>query len=143
MRQGRNGDFWRTIGSIAAPVPGLKTDRIPCRTPKSWVLRCDQDDTVFVMIVINQNDQGVAFSVRVHPRAKKNGITGEVGDALKVSLTTPPIEGRANEACVEFFAKLLKVPRSSVTIASGLSSRNKVIRVAGVTDRYVRDKLGI
>ena len=95
------------------------------------------------MIVINQNDQGVTFSVRVHPRAKTNGITGEVGGALKLSLTTPPIEGRANDACIEFFAKLLKVPRSSVTIASGLSSRNKVIRVAGVTGEHVRNKLWI
>jgi uncharacterized protein YggU (UPF0235/DUF167 family) len=51
------------------------------------------------------------------------------------------VEGRANEACIEFFAKLLKVPRSSVTIASGQASRNKVIRVAGVTGQYVRDRL--
>lgn len=79
--------------------------------------------------------------VRVHPRAKKNAITGELGDALKLSLTTPPIEGRANEACIEFFAKLLKVPRSSVTIASGQGSRNKVIRVVGVTVQYLRDRL--
>jgi uncharacterized protein (TIGR00251 family) len=68
---------------------------------------------------------------------------GEIGDALKLSLTTPPVEGRANEACIEFFAKLLKVPRSSVTIASGQTSRNKVIRVAGVTGRYVRDLLRV
>ena len=93
------------------------------------------------MIPIAESNAGVTFAVRVHPRAKKNGITGELGDALKLSLTTPPIEGRANEACTEFFAKLLKVPRSSVTIASGLSSRNKVIRVAGVTGEYVRDRL--
>ena len=93
------------------------------------------------MIPIRETGDGAMFAVKVHPRAKKNGITGEVGDALKVSLTTPPIEGRANEACVEFFAKLLKVPRSSVTIASGQSSRNKVIRVAGVTGQYVRDRL--
>jgi hypothetical protein len=93
------------------------------------------------MIPIRDAADGATFAVKVHPRAKKNGITGEVGDALKVSLTTPPIEGRANEACVEFFAKLLKVPRSSVTIASGQSSRNKVIRVAGVTGQYVRDRL--
>jgi len=79
--------------------------------------------------------------VKVHPRAKKNDISGELGDALKVSLTTPPVDGRANQACIELFAKLLKVPRSSVTIASGQTSRNKVIRVAGVTDRYVRDQL--
>lgn len=84
---------------------------------------------------------GVVFSVRIHPRAKKNAITGEVGDALKLSLTAPPVEGRANEACIEFFAKLLKVPRSSVTIASGQTSRNKVIRVARVGSDYVIERL--
>ena len=94
------------------------------------------------MIVFYESAEGVSFAVKVHPRAKKNAITGEIGDALKLSLTTPPVEGRANEACVEFFAKLLKVPRSSVTIASGLTSRNKVIRVGGVTAAYVRDRLG-
>ena len=93
------------------------------------------------MVAILENAGGVSFAVRVHPRAKKNGITGEMGDALKVSLTTPPVEGRANEACIDFFAKLLKVPQSSVTIASGLTSRNKVIRVAGVSASYVRDRL--
>jgi uncharacterized protein len=93
------------------------------------------------MIPIHENPSGVSFSARVHPRAKQNAITGELGDALKVSLTTPPVEGRANEACIEFFAKLLRVPRSSVTIASGHTSRNKVIRVAGVSGQYVRDRL--
>ena len=93
------------------------------------------------MIRVQDGSQGVSFAVKVHPRAKKNGITGELGDALKVSLTTPPIEGRANEACIEFFANLLKVPRSSVTIASGQTSRNKVIRVAGVSREYVIDRL--
>ena len=94
------------------------------------------------MIPILDHNLGVTFAVRVHPRAKKNAITGEIGDALKLSLTTPPIEGRANEACIEFFAKLLRVPRSSVTIASGLTSRNKVIRVAGLTAVQVRERLG-
>ena len=92
------------------------------------------------MITVNERDGAVSFAVKVHPRARKNAITGELGDALKLSLTTPPIEGRANEACIEFFAKLLKVPRSSVTIASGQTSRNKVIRVAGVTAQQVREK---
>jgi uncharacterized protein (TIGR00251 family) len=93
------------------------------------------------MSLIRESGEGVSFSVRVHARAKKDAITGEVGDALKVSLTAPPLEGRANEACIEFFAKLLKVPRSSVTIASGATSRNKVIRVTGVTVAYVLDRL--
>jgi uncharacterized protein len=94
------------------------------------------------MIPLQESSGGVAFAVKVHPHAKKNAITGELGDALKVSLTAPPLEGRANEACVEFFAKLLKVPRSSVTIASGQTSRNKVIRVAGLTAQQVQDRLG-
>jgi uncharacterized protein (TIGR00251 family) len=93
------------------------------------------------MIPLQDSGGGVTFAVKVHPRAKKDAIAGELGDALKISLTAPPSEGKANDACIEFFAKLLKVPRSSVTIASGASSRNKVIRVAGVTAEYVRDRL--
>ncbi len=93
------------------------------------------------MIPLRESKDGVSFAVKVHPRARKNAITGEVGEALKLSLTTPPVEGRANDACIEFFAKLLNVPRSSVTIASGHSSRNKVIRVAGVTAQQVQDRL--
>jgi hypothetical protein len=95
------------------------------------------------MLAIHEFDGVVSFAVKVHPRAKKNAITGELGDALKVSLTTPPIDGRANEACIEFFAKLLKVPRSSVTIASGQSSRNKVIRVAGLSADQLRKRLAM
>ncbi len=85
------------------------------------------------MVAIQNSPDGVTFAVKVHPRAKKNAITGVVGDALKVALTAPPVDGKANEACIEFFTKLLKVPRSSVTIAAGQSSRNKVIRVAGLS----------
>ena len=95
------------------------------------------------MVNIRGEGSAVTFAIKVHPRAKKNTITGRVGDAVKVSLTAPPIDGRANEACIEFFAKLLKVPPSSVTIAAGESSRNKVIRVAGVFAEQVRERLGI
>jgi uncharacterized protein len=95
------------------------------------------------MAVIQNSSSGVTFAVKVHPRAKKNAITGEVGDALKVALTAPPVDGKANAACIEFFAKLLNVPRSSVTIASGQSSRSKVIRVSGMTAQQVRDRLTI
>jgi uncharacterized protein len=94
------------------------------------------------MIPIPGMEDGVTFAVKVHPHAKKNAITGELGDALKVSLTAPPVEGRANEACIEFFSKLLKVPRSSVTIASGQASRNKVVRVAGITAAELRNRIG-
>ena len=94
------------------------------------------------MIPVSQTDGGVTFAIKVHPRAKTNAITGIVGDALKVSLTAPPVDGRANEACIEFFAKLLKVPRSSVTIASGESGRNKVMRVSGLAAEEIGKRLG-
>jgi uncharacterized protein (TIGR00251 family) len=93
------------------------------------------------MIPVHETPLGVAFAVKVHPRARKNAITGELGDALKVALTAPPVEGKANEACIEFFANLLKVPRSSVTIAAGQSSRNKVIRVIGLSAQQIQDRL--
>ena len=95
------------------------------------------------MISIRDSGDGVTFAVKVQPRAKKNAITGELGDTLKVSLTAPPVEGKANEACIDFFARLLKVPRSSVTIASGLTTRNKVIRVAGLNAGEVRTRLEV
>jgi uncharacterized protein len=95
------------------------------------------------LIPLHEFGGGLTFAVRVHPRAKKNAITGEVGGALKVSLTAPPIDGKANTACVEFFAKLLKVPRSSVTIASGQTSRQKVIRISGLSAEEVRKRIGM
>jgi uncharacterized protein len=93
------------------------------------------------MLVIHNSPNGVIFAVSVHPRAKKNAITGGVGDALKLSLTARPVDGKANSACTKFLAKLLKVPRSSVTIAAGHGSRNKVICVAGLSAEAVRQLL--
>ena len=95
------------------------------------------------MIPFYESAVGVSFTVRVQPRAKRNAIVGELGDALKIALTAPPVEGRANEACIEFLANLLEVPRSSITIASGETSRRKVIRVAGLTAGELRKRLGL
>jgi hypothetical protein len=95
------------------------------------------------MIPVRDSEAGVSFAVKVHPRAKKNAITGEVGDALKLALTAPPVDGKANQACIEFFANLLKLPRSSVTIAAGQTSRNKVVRVTGLTAQQIRDRLSL
>jgi uncharacterized protein len=93
------------------------------------------------MIPIRDTPSGATFSVKVRPRAEKNAITGQVGDALKLALTAPPVEGRANQACIEFLAEVLNVSRSSVTIAAGESSRNKVIRVRGLSAAQVETKL--
>ncbi len=93
------------------------------------------------MIPIRDTPSGATFQIKVHPRARKNAITGEVGDAIKVALTAPPIEGRANEACIAFLAEFLNVPRSSVTIAAGETSRNKLICISGLSAVQVEAKL--
>ena len=93
------------------------------------------------MIPMHETAAGVSFAIKVHPRARKNGITGVVGNALKLALTAPPLEGRANQAVIEFFAELFDIPRSSVTITSGETSRNKVIRIAGVTKAAIMARL--
>jgi uncharacterized protein (TIGR00251 family) len=93
------------------------------------------------VIPIRDTSQGATFAVKVHPRARRNAITGAVGDALKVSLTAPPVEGKANDACLAFLAEILQLPRASVTMAAGQSSRQKVIRVAGLTVVEVEERL--
>jgi uncharacterized protein len=85
------------------------------------------------MVAFKNSPTGTTFAIKVHPHAKKTAITGEIGDALKLSITAPPVDGKANAACIDFFAKLLNLPRSSVTIAAGETSQNKVIRVAGMS----------
>ena len=84
---------------------------------------------------------GSSFAIKVHPRARRDAITGVVGDAIKLDITAPPLDGKANESCIAFFAELLEVPRSSVTIASGQNNRNKVIRVNGRSAADVRARL--
>lgn len=93
------------------------------------------------MVAVKDSPTGATFAVKVHPRARKNAITGVVGDAIKLALTAPPVEGRANEAVIRFFADLFEIPRSSVTIASGATSRTKVLRIAGLSKEAVQDRL--
>jgi uncharacterized protein len=93
------------------------------------------------MVALRDTPAGTTFAVKVHPRARKNAVTGVVGDALKLSLTAPPVEGRANQAVIEFFADLFEIPRASVTIASGATRHNKVVRITGLNRAAVEQRL--
>ena len=93
------------------------------------------------MISLKETTNGISFAVKVHPRARKNAITGSVGDALKLSLTAPPVEGKANRAVIEFLADFFDIPRSSVTIASGETSRLKTVRITGVSKELIETRL--
>jgi uncharacterized protein (TIGR00251 family) len=74
---------------------------------------------------------GCTLSVRVHPGARKNGVTGVHADALKIALTAPPVDGKANEALITFLASALHLPRARVALVSGLTSRAKMVRITG------------
>jgi uncharacterized protein (TIGR00251 family) len=93
------------------------------------------------MIPIRETAKDITFSIKVQPRARKTAITGTVGDALKISLTAPPVDGKANQAVIEFFSDIFKIPRSSVSIASGETSRLKVIRIRGTNKMAVEQRL--
>ena len=71
------------------------------------------------------------IAVKAHPRAKRTAITGRLGDAYKLDLAAPPVDGKANEECVRYFAELAGVPRSSVTIVRGATGRMKVVEIEG------------
>ena len=86
---------------------------------------------------ITQLNGAVVIPVRVQPRASKDEIAGEMGGALKVRLRAPAIEGRANEALIEFLAQLLKTPKSAVRILSGERSRTKRLEIRGVTAQQI------
>jgi uncharacterized protein (TIGR00251 family) len=93
------------------------------------------------VIALHETSAGVTFAVRVHPRAKRNEITGEIGDSLKISLIAPPVGGRANEACLKFLADTLNVPKRAISILSGHSSRNKIVQLIGVSAEEIRRRL--
>ena len=91
---------------------------------------------------ITEKDGAVSFAVRVQPRASRDEITGEYQDGLKIRLTAPPLDDRANHALRKLLASRLKVPLTAVRIASGERSRNKLVEIHGVTPAMIRGLLG-
>jgi uncharacterized protein len=89
-------------------------------------------------VLIKEQAGTVSFSVRVQPRASRDEFVGEWQDGLKIRLTAPPVDDRANEALMKFLAASLKVPLSAVRIASGVRSRTKCVEIRGVTAEAIR-----
>ena len=93
------------------------------------------------MRIVEENGS-VKFNVRVQPRASRDEIGGEWQDALKVRLTAPPVDDRANDALRRLLAARLKVPLSAVRIASGERSRTKRVEIYGVAAAEIRKLAG-
>jgi hypothetical protein len=78
-------------------------------------------------------------AIKVQPRASRDAVAGRLGEEWKIRIQAPPIEGRANDACIGFFARALGVPRSAVRIVAGASGRHKRIEIDGV-DQQTLDR---
>jgi len=85
---------------------------------------------------------GAHLAIRVQPRASRSRIAGLHGEAIKVQLTAPPVEGKANKALIALLAKLLRLPKGAITVARGETGRDKVLRFEGVTCVELAERLG-
>lgn len=81
-------------------------------------------------------------TVKVHPRARRSAVTGRLGEAWKLDLAAPPVDGKANEECVRFLTEMAGVPRSHGRVVLGLTSRTKVVEIEGVEQEEMERALG-
>jgi len=93
------------------------------------------------MIAITEKDGFVVLRVRVQPGAPRNQVAGELNGVLKLKVAAPPVDGKANQECCRFISRLLEVPRGSVEITAGATSRTKTIIVRNVTAEHARSHL--
>jgi hypothetical protein len=92
---------------------------------------------------IRETSKGVILPVRAVPRASKNEIQGAHGDALKVRLQAPPVEGKANLALIRFLSDELGIPRAQLSIATGETGRNKAVLITGISKTELLKRLSL
>lgn len=84
-------------------------------------------------------DGRITLTLHIQPGAKKTEFAGLHGDALKIRLAAPPVDGKANEALIKFVAETLKLPKSAVNLKSGQTSRRKVLEISGSSREVLAD----
>jgi len=80
-----------------------------------------------------KSKKGVTLKIKVEPRSSRKGISGVVGDAIKIKVNAPPVGGAANEELIEVLSEEFGIKKTSIKILRGISSRNKVVEIEGVT----------
>ncbi len=90
---------------------------------------------------ITETEQGTVIQVRVVPRSSVERVDGLLGDALKVRLQAPPVEGKANKALLKFLSKATGVPASRIDLLGGETHRNKRVLFGGIRRSEVENKL--
>lgn len=92
---------------------------------------------------IRETSEGLRLPVRVIPRAAKTEIQGIHGDALKIRLNSPPVEGKANQALLRYLSDELDIPRSQIQLTSGETGRNKILLITGLSKPELLRKIGL
>lgn len=92
--------------------------------------------------LIVKNDQEVVLNLYIQPKSSRDRIAGLHDGAIKMNITAPPVDGKANSRVIAFLARLLKVPKSAITITSGHQSRKKKVTISGFEPDYIRQGLG-
>jgi len=90
---------------------------------------------------ITQSHDGAVITVQAVPRAAKDAVQGLYGDALKIRLHAPPVDGKANEALLDFLSEKLGVPKRCITFKSGEGQRRKIIAITGLSLPEVEKRL--
>ncbi len=90
---------------------------------------------------VRETDRGVDLPLHVQPRARRNETAGLYNGALKLKISAPPVDDAANRSVVEYFASLLDLPRSRLSIVSGMKSRDKVLRIEGISLHDLRQRI--
>lgn len=93
--------------------------------------------------MITKSDRGVRLTLFIQPKASKNEIIGPHNGALKVKITAPPVDGKANAELVEFLSETLGIPKRQIEILKGETGRNKSVEITGLTAEEVSTKLGL
>jgi uncharacterized protein (TIGR00251 family) len=84
------------------------------------------------MLPVQETEKGLVIQIRVLPRSSRCEVVGIQDGALKIKITSPPIEGKANDECVRFLADQLKIKKSQIEIIAGRKARKKTVIVSGI-----------
>jgi uncharacterized protein (TIGR00251 family) len=91
--------------------------------------------------IIKRSSEGINLPCMIQPRSSQNKIVGLYGELLKIKLTAPPVDGKANAALIKYLSKVIDVPRGTMTITSGLTSRRKTVRFTGINIEDLINKI--
>ncbi|MDD2586445.1 MAG: DUF167 domain-containing protein [Syntrophomonadaceae bacterium] len=95
------------------------------------------------MLNVKEQGNNIVLEVKVQPRSSRNQIVGEQEGALKVKLTAPPVDGEANQALINFLARLLGIPKRDIIILKGETSRHKYIELKNINYQSFLKKTGL